>query len=300
MKERVHLGRWRTEKAEQKFRTMEEQLWEERPQRPQPFDVETRFGTTRAYRWPPVNGAAGAGAGAPIVLLHGMGGTSLFWARYAEALPDHDVWAIDIVGDAGRSLQRVPYATAEQLGEALDEALAELGIERAHLVGHSLGGWLSLSLAVGRPARVASLLLLDPVGIGRLHMLRFMLWGFPVLLGGLAPARVRRWMAVRFRMPLLNDKRVIRMALHGQLNHPLRVPPLLPFSDDELRSIAPPVVVLVGALTEVFDCAEVVERCQRLIPHVRVEVVADAGHAFPADHVDLVVSRLPPVIHPSG
>jgi pimeloyl-ACP methyl ester carboxylesterase len=283
MKARVHLGRWRTEKAEHRFRAMEDELWGEQPDRPVAIDVETRFGTTRAYHW--------AGAGDPIVLLHGMGGTSLIWTRYAEALRGRDVWAIDILGDAGRSVQRVPYTTTDQLGEALDEALAGLGIERAHLVGHSLGGWLSLNLATRRASRVASVVLLDPVGIGRLHLLRFMLWGVPVLLGALAPAPVRRWMAVRFRMPLLNDKRAIRMALHGQLNHPLRVPPLLPFSDQELRSISVPVVVLVGERTEVFDRTEVVERAT-LIPRAHVEVVPNAGHAFPVDHVELVVSRL--------
>lgn len=282
-----YLSRWRSPQAEQRFRAMEDQLWAAYPRRPQALDVDTGRGTTRAYRW--------AGAGEPIVFLHGMGNTSLIWAPYAEALAGRDVWSIDILGDAGRSVQRLPYGGPDDLGESLDEALAALAISGAHVVGHSLGGWLALNLATRRPSRVASVLLLDPVGIGELHLLGFMLWGVPVLAGSLAPAAVRRWMAKRLRMPLLDDKRAIRLALYGQINHPLRIPRLLPFTDDELRAITIPVTVLVGGKTEPFDANEVFNRAKALIPHAIVELVPDAGHAFPLDHVDLVLSHLTPI-----
>jgi len=81
----------------------------------------------------------------------------------------------------------------------------------------------------------------------------------------------------------------IRLALRGQIDHPPRIPRLLPFADEELASIDRPVCVLVGAHTEVFDVDEVVGRA-RLIPAATVATVPDGGHAFPVDHVDLVVS----------
>jgi pimeloyl-ACP methyl ester carboxylesterase len=140
--------------------------------------------------------------------------------------------------------------------------------------------------------------LLDPVGIGPIHMLGFMLWGVPVLLGAWAPERVRLRMAKRFRMALLEDKRAIRLALRGQIDHPPRIPRLLPFADEELASIDRPVCVLVGAHTEVFDVDEVVARAQRLVPGATVATVPDAGHAFPVDHVGLVVSYVEGMVPP--
>src|SRR3954463_177474 len=107
MKEPVYLSRWRSAKAERRFREMEDALWAEFPREALPIDVETARGSTRAYHW--------AGEGDPIVFLHGIGGTSLIWARYAEALPGRDVWSIDILGDAGRSIQRVPYVDPDDL-----------------------------------------------------------------------------------------------------------------------------------------------------------------------------------------
>src|SRR4051812_12805458 len=282
MKPRPSLSTGRSPEAEARFRAIEDELWDERPRRPEALDVETPRGTTRAYHW--------AGDGDPILFLHGIGGTSLLWAQYADALAGRDVWSIDIVGDAGRSVQRAAYVEPDDMGDELDHALAALELNRILLVGHSLGGWLSLNLLVRRPARVGSAVLLDPVGIGPIHMVGFMLWGVPVLLGALAPERVRRRMAKRFRMALLEDERAIRLALSGQFNHPPRIPRLLPFGDDELRSIDRPVSVLFGARTEVFDVDEVVGRAERLIPAATVATVPDAGHAFPLDNVELVVS----------
>jgi pimeloyl-ACP methyl ester carboxylesterase len=282
MKTRPSISRWRSPEAEARFRAMEDELWARYARRPEALDVETGHGTTRAYRWP--------GAGAPIVFLHGIGGTSLLWASYAETLAGREVWSIDIVGDAGRSVQRLPYSEPNDLGDELEDALVALDLQRTLLVGHSLGGWLTLNLLVRRSSRVESAVLLDPVGIGALHVLGFMLWGVPVLLGAVAPEPVRHWMARRFRMALLDDKRAIRMALSGQINHPPRIPRLLPFTDDELRSIASPVAVLVGERTEPFDADEVASRARTHIPDVTVSLVPDAGHAFPVDHVDLVLS----------
>ena len=278
-----YLSKWRSPEAEARFRAVEDELWSEYPRRPEPVDVETPRGTTRAYHW--------AGDGDPILFLHGIGGTSLLWAEYAQRLAGHDMWSIDIVGDAGRSVQRAPYFEPDDLGDELDHTLAALELQRTILVGHSLGGWLALNLLVRRPTRVGSAVLLDPVGIGRLHMLGFMLWGVPVLLGAKAPERVRLWMAKRFRMPLLEDKRAIGLALSGQFNHPPKIPRLLPFSDEELRTIGVPLAILVGERTEVFDAEEILSRAERLMPTATIAKVPDAGHAFPVDHLDLVVSH---------
>jgi pyruvate dehydrogenase E2 component (dihydrolipoamide acetyltransferase) len=73
--------------------------------------------------------------------------------------------ALDLPGHGGSS-HDVGDGGVATLARALDDFLAALGIERAHLVGHSLGGAVVLALALDRPERAASLTLLGPAGFG--------------------------------------------------------------------------------------------------------------------------------------
>jgi pimeloyl-ACP methyl ester carboxylesterase len=50
--------------------------------------------------------------------------------------------------------------------------------------------------------------------------------------------------------------------------------------------------VLVGERTEPLDADEVITRAKTFIPQVNVALVPDAGHAFPVDHIDLVLSHI--------
>jgi len=285
MKPKVYLGRWRSPKAERRFREMEDELWAEVAGRhPEALDVETSFGPTRVYHW--------AGTRTPLVFFHGVGGTGLFWAAFAQQLAGRDVYAVDVMGDAGRSHQRVAFSSSVDLAVWADETLAALELRRAHLVGHSLGGFVALDTAIHRPARVESIILFDPVGIAPLQLLKFLLWGIPILLASLCPASVRRWVARRFRIPMLEDKRIMRMGLHGQLHHPPRFPPLEPFSDDQLRSISVPAVVLVGEHSEMLDANLIVHRARTCIPTVEAGVVRDAGHALTVSHIDECLAPL--------
>ncbi|MGH8978243.1 MAG: hypothetical protein ACRDV7_09235 [Acidimicrobiia bacterium] len=77
MSERPAIGRWRNANAEQRYRAIEDELWNEFwPDPPASLDVDTHFGSTRAYQWP--------GTGTPVVFLHGATGISLAWTEYVE------------------------------------------------------------------------------------------------------------------------------------------------------------------------------------------------------------------------
>jgi len=95
---------------------MEDALWREATgPAPTEIDVHTNFGVTRAYRW--------AGNGTPIIFLHGGGMTSVSWAPYAKTLSSRDVYAVDIMGDAGRSEPAAPITCAADMAAWLDETL---------------------------------------------------------------------------------------------------------------------------------------------------------------------------------
>ena len=276
------ISRWKSDDAKQRFHALEQAIWDDTGYpTPEAMDVPTWAGPTRVYRWP--------SEGEPIVFLHGMGGTGLSWGPYVEGLAARDVYAVDTIGDVGRSEQTALLAGPDDLARWLDEALAAAGIARAHLVGTSYGGYLALNLAARMPQRVASITLLDAGGLSQFRLARFMLWGLPNLLGSKAPARIRRSMA-RTR-PLLEDPRLMKLALLGQTNHPFGLPQPIVLTDDELRSIDVPTRVVIAGRSAPFEPKLAAQRAA-LIPDVVIDVVDGAGHEVMWSHVERCLSHV--------
>jgi pimeloyl-ACP methyl ester carboxylesterase len=105
-----------------------------------------------------------AGSGSPLVLLHGFTDTWRTWELVLPALrAEHDVLALTLPGHAGGPPLPDPL-TEDAIDIALEEMLDAAGIETAHLVGNSLGGYLALRLAARGRAR--SVVALAPAGGG--------------------------------------------------------------------------------------------------------------------------------------
>jgi pyruvate dehydrogenase E2 component (dihydrolipoamide acetyltransferase) len=102
----------------------------------------------------------------PIVLIHGFGGDLGNWQFNQPVLAEQRlVIAIDLPGHGG-SAKSVPSGDVAALASVVRDALDALEISRAHLAGHSLGGAISLRLALDDPDRVASVTLVGSAGLG--------------------------------------------------------------------------------------------------------------------------------------
>jgi pimeloyl-ACP methyl ester carboxylesterase len=105
-----------------------------------------------------------AGIGPPVVLVHGLSGSSRWWRRNIGALtPYRRVYVIDLIG-FGASRARHPFALAEAAGY-LTQWMDYLDLERVSLVGHSMGGLIAAELAADAPERVDRLVLVDPAAL---------------------------------------------------------------------------------------------------------------------------------------
>jgi pimeloyl-ACP methyl ester carboxylesterase len=125
---------------------------------------EERVETMRGARLRALVG--GPSGGAPMVLLHGLGGSSANWALLAPLLAErHRVVLVDLPGH-GRS---DPLPAAPGIGPYADRVAllaGRLDLGAAVVVGHSLGGLVALRLAARRPDAVRALVLAAPAGIG--------------------------------------------------------------------------------------------------------------------------------------
>jgi pyruvate dehydrogenase E2 component (dihydrolipoamide acetyltransferase) len=108
----------------------------------------------------------GSGDGVPVVLLHGFGADLDSWMFVQPMLAqERRTIALDLPGHGG-SAKEVGAGDPDSLVAAVAAGLAALGLARAHLVGHSLGGALAARLALDRPEQAASLSLIAAAGLG--------------------------------------------------------------------------------------------------------------------------------------
>jgi pimeloyl-ACP methyl ester carboxylesterase len=105
--------------------------------------------------------------GAPVLLLvHGMAGSSETWRDVAPALArDHTVIAPDLIGHGGSAKPRHDYSLGA-FASGLRDLLVALGVERATLVGQSLGGGVAMQFAYQFPERCERLVLVNSGGLG--------------------------------------------------------------------------------------------------------------------------------------
>lgn len=99
----------------------------------------------------------------PLVLLHGIGSFARAWDPVAALLSsEFDVLALDLPGFGDRPPLAGVEPTPEALADAVAAVLDERGIDRAHVAGNSLGGWIALELA--KRGRTRSVCAISPAG----------------------------------------------------------------------------------------------------------------------------------------
>lgn len=160
-----------------------------------------------------------AGAGTPLLLLHGIGAIWRAWSPVVPYLePHHDVIVPTLAGHGGGPpLDPGVVPSVQALVDALEGELDKLGLEKVHIAGNSLGGWIGIELA--RRGRARSLVLFSPPGAWRSQRaINVRATGVRLSLGALA------------RYASKADAIAANSLLHwsllaGQVAHPHRVPP---------------------------------------------------------------------------
>jgi pimeloyl-ACP methyl ester carboxylesterase len=107
-----------------------------------------------------------AGGGPPVVLIHGMVNSSKHWEKVALRMADrHTVIAPDLIGHGDAATPRGDYSLGAHAASIRD-LLAVIGVERATIVGHSLGGGVAMQFFYQFPQRTERLILISSGGLG--------------------------------------------------------------------------------------------------------------------------------------
>lgn len=201
------------------------------------------------------------GTGEPVLLVHGLSGSGRWWRRNAPALARlFRVYIVDLVG-FGRS--RGAFAL-DDAADLLARWMVQLGLSQAHVVGHSMGGYIAAALAADAPERVGRLVLVDAAA--------FPLGWHPVRHAGRL-VRAARYMHPTFLPVLVAD------ALRAGPRTLLRAAREVVDSDFEARcaDVTAPTLVVWGEHDRVVPPA-VGERLAACLPASEVAVIEGGGH----------------------
>jgi pimeloyl-ACP methyl ester carboxylesterase len=225
-----------------------------------------------------------AGSGPVVVLLHGLGGNSANWAFNTPALAQKfRVVVPDQVGFGGSDKPLVNYRIGTYV-DFLDKFLSELKVERATLVGNSMGGWIAALYALRYPGKVDRLVLADSAGFAPpkdfdLHAL-----------AGLNPStrdEMKRLANLVFFNPLFKSDAAIDVLLAQRLSAGdgytiQRLVESIYRGDDmldgKLSAIKQPVLLLWGREDGLTPLAREGERFKRELPAAQLIVFDQCGH----------------------
>lgn len=234
------------------------------------LNINTRYGNTFCI-------AAGDITAPPMVLLHGSSMNSSMWV--SDILKYHKkyrVYALDIPGEPGRSDERqLPFTTSD-FDDWLNDVFNELSINKAIVIGASLGAWLGAKFAIRYPEKIDKLVLLCPAGIGTQNKKFIFKALFHMIFGEKGIRKLFKIINGDVDMPEI----ILKFQILIGRNFNTRKEPIPIFSDDEIRRLAMPVFLFVGAKDIMLNSMETVERMKKLVPNARINILPEGGHSI--------------------
>lgn len=263
---------------------------------PVPFesmDIPSRFGCTHLVACGPQDAPA-------LVLLHGFFASLTMWAlNIADLSREYRVYAVDVMGQPGKSIPDQPIRSRGDFVEWLSSLLDALKIERALLAGMSYGGWVALNYALGAPERVEKAVLLSPAGSFLPVVSQFMQRAMAMMF---FPRRflVEGFMGWLTYKPNLNDPtiRVIYDQIVTQMYLGVRYfrsqPGVMPiaFPEAELRALQVPTLLLIGQQEVVYNPVAALECARALVPYLESDLIPGASHDLTFSLHDQVDARI--------
>lgn len=233
-----------------------------------PFEqryVETTFGRTFLL-------TAGHASNPPVILLHGSCSNSAFWFPEIMVLSaQFRVYAVDIIGEAGNSEEYRPDLTSGAFALWMRDVLDALSLERAVLVGNSLGGWMALKFATAYPDRVSRLILIASAGLAQIR---------PQFLANAEQARQEDG-TVPVNPTIIGEQSIPKevldfMNLIVENYDPIQDLPV--YADEELQRLNMPVLFVDGEEDVIIDAEKSARKLSRLIPSAEIRLLPNCGH----------------------
>lgn len=291
------VGHWDGAEGFDRYLAAYQETFEDLPDPDGVLDLRIDYGVVRVYRFTSTredgsdrdgsteHGDSSPAPVDPLVLLPGRSSGTPVWADNLPSLREiGDVYAIDLLGEPGLSVQSRPIESDADQAAWLDQALAQLPEDRFHLVGLSIGGWTAANLATHTTQHVAGLTLLDAPLVFDDLPLGTVLRTIPVAF----PWAPRAWRdsfnSYTAGGAPVEDVPAARMIEAGTQHYRLRLPAPARIDEERLAGIDVPVLALIAGRSVMHDPAVAAATATRVLGAEQVRVYDDASHALNGEY----------------
>ncbi len=271
------LGEFKTFEYENQYNKAYDKVLKLNPPN-ETYDIETSFGLVRVYSW-------GDSIGVPMFLLPGHSSGAPMWIdNVKDFSKKNKVYAIDALGDAGKSVQYVPLKDVSDVSAYLKEVMDELKLDKVNLIGHSFGGGYAANFALSYPEKLNSLVLLEPALALNYPSVSILFWAtisnidfFPKLIRDYGLSKISN----EDVSDISSDDPLATMISIASSGYDSELPTPKTLSKDDIKSLNIPVYVAIADNSSITS-EETLENA-KLFLKGEVKVYENTTHSLPME-----------------
>jgi pimeloyl-ACP methyl ester carboxylesterase len=250
--------------------------------------IPTQFGETHVI-------ASGSVDSPPLILFHSAGSGAVQWFGNVGPLSQQfRTYAVDVIGEVNKSITTRKLNQQQHFVDWIIELFEGLKISRTDLVGNSFGGMLAFTAALYIPERVKKVVLISPAAtfvpipawvyhIAYPYKIGYSLHSNSIIMSGF------RWIWQNFPRDEIFMHYTELSKTSGFPSNQF-MPPV--YSDEQLRKIQTPMLLLIGDHEVIYNPERVIRRATRLVAGLKAEIVPNANHNAQVTAPDLVNDKI--------
>lgn len=223
-----------------------------------------------------------------VFLLHGSGSNSAMWiADVKELSKYYHVFAIDIIGECGKSSENRPSFKSDSYSEWLSDLIDKLGLKKVSLIGCSLGGWIVMDFAIKYPQKIKKLVLIATAGVVQVKIKTIFWIIITSFLGSWGFNQLNKLVYGNIKI----DVKALEFASLIKDNYKPRTDVLPVFEDNTLQKLEIPTLFIGGENDCFYSSGKAASRLNAKLKNVQCVVIEKTGHVL-INQVDKIVQFL--------